>query len=257
MGQFYQVPGIYQDYSNQSQGYFAFRFTCQHCYWHIDTTPIRSNIATATNIMDIGVGMLGGFWGRAAQAGEQIYGSQWHKEQAEALQKSWASIQDQFHVCPKCQTTVCVRCFNTKLNLCVRCAPDLKADGAQFQHQLNIDAQHGQIEQSYEAPQFNVGAIPSAATPDMLKQPAQHPPLLAQAGAAQVQPAALIGMSTPGYPSAVACPKCSHMGAPGKFCQDCGTKIPLPDLFCPKCSLPVQSAARFCEECGTKLHATN
>ncbi len=257
MGQYYQVPGIYQDYSNQSQGYFAFRFTCQRCYWHIDTTPIRSNVATATNIMDIGVGMLGGFLGRAAREGEQLYGSQWHKEQAEALQKSWAGIQHHFNVCPKCQKTVCVRCFNTKLNLCIGCAPDLKADGAQFQHNLNIDAQRGQIEQSYEAPQFNVSAIPSAATPDMLKQPVQQQPSLSQPAAAQIQPAALIGMSTPGYPKTVACPTCSHMGAPGKFCQDCGTKIPLPDLFCPNCSLPVESSARFCAECGTKLHISN
>jgi hypothetical protein len=206
--------------------------------------------------MDIGVGMLGGFWGRAAQAGEQLYGSQWHKEQAEALQKSWAGIQHNFNVCPKCQTTVCIRCFNPKLNLCIGCAPDLKADGTQFQHHLNVDAQRGQIEQSYEAPQFNVNSIASAATPDMLKQPAQQS-LLPQSGAEQIQPAALAGMSTPGYPSTIACPTCGHMGTPGKFCQDCGTKLPLPDLFCPNCSLPVESSARFCAECGTKLHTTN
>jgi zinc-ribbon domain len=256
MAEYYQVPGIYQDNSNQSQGYFAFRFTCQICNWQIDTTPIRSNIATATTVMDIGVGMLGGFWGRAAQAGEQIYGSQWHKEQAEALQKSWASIQHNFHNCPKCHLTVCLRCFNTTLNLCNRCAPDLKADGAQFQHHLNVDAQREQIEQSYEAPRFNVGAIPSAATPDLLK-PSVQQPMLPQSGAAQVQPAALIGMSTPGYPQQIACPTCTHMGIPGKFCQDCGTKLPFPDLFCPKCSSPVEGSARFCEECGTKLHTTN
>ncbi len=29
MPQRYIVPSIYQDISNQSQGYFAFRFTCQ------------------------------------------------------------------------------------------------------------------------------------------------------------------------------------------------------------------------------------
>jgi ribosomal protein L37AE/L43A len=257
MGQYYQVPGIYQDNSNQSQGYFAFRFTCQHCYWQIDTNPIRSNVATASSIMDIGIDMIGGIWGRAARAGEQLYGSQWHKEQAEALQKSWESIRHNFHVCPKCQQTVCIRCFNTTINLCTRCAPDLKADGAQVQHHLNLDAQRGQIEQSYEAPQFNVSAIPSAATPDMLKQAGQQQPLLSQSGGAQVQPADLVGMSTPGYPKTVACPNCSHMGMPGKFCQDCGTKLPLPDLFCPNCSLPVESSARFCAECGTKLHATN
>ncbi len=36
--------------------------------------------------------------------------------------------------------------------------------------------------------------------------------------------------------------------------QDCGTKLPLPDLFCPNCSAPVESTARFCAECGAKLH---
>jgi Double zinc ribbon len=200
MSQFYQVPNIYQDNSNQSQGCFAFRFVCQHCQWQIDTTPIRSSVSTATNIMDIGVGMLGGFWGRAAQAGEQIYGTQWHKEQAQALQKSWA-----------------------------------------------------QIEQSYEAPRFNVGALPSAATPDMLRQPAQQLDSPGQ-NAPQLSPAALIGMGTPGYPQSVACPTCRRVGPPGKFCQDCGTKLPMPDLFCPGCSAPVESTARFCVECGAKLH---
>jgi hypothetical protein len=253
MSQFYQVPNIYQDNSNQSQGYFAFRFVCQHCQWQIDTTPIRSSVSTATNIMDIGVGMLGGFWGRAAEAGEQIYGSQWHKEQAQALQKSWAQVEHNFHFCPKCHATVCMRCFNMQLNLCNTCAPDLKADGALFQHQLNIDAQHQQIGQSYEAPRFNVGAIPSAATPDMLKQPAQQLNAPGQ-NAPLLSPAAMIGMGTPGYPQSVACPTCRRMGPPGKFCQDCGTRLPMPDLFCPGCSAPVESTARFCTECGAKLH---
>src|SRR6266700_2793091 len=93
----------------------------------IDKRPIRSSVSTATNIMDIGVGLLGGFWGRAAQAGEQIYGSKWHTEQADALQKAWGEVQHEFHLCPKCHRTVCMRCFNTQLNLCTGadCAPDL------------------------------------------------------------------------------------------------------------------------------------
>ena len=85
MPQNYVVPNIYQDMSDQNQGYFAFRFVCQHCSWQIDTPPIRSKIATATNIMDVGIGMLNGFWGRAAEMGEKMYGSKWHQEQAEAL----------------------------------------------------------------------------------------------------------------------------------------------------------------------------
>jgi Double zinc ribbon len=263
MTQRYVVPNIYQDISNQSQGYFAFRFSCQECYWSVDTMPIRSQVSTATNIMDVGVGLLGGFWGRAAEAGEQIYGSRWHTEQADALQKAWGEIQHEFHLCPKCHRTVCMRCFNIQLNLCTgsNCAPDLKADGTQFQHQMNVDAQRKQIEQNYRAPQFNTNAIPSAASPDMLVPPQRQQASLPQGIPQQVPiqqpqvltPAAIGGFNTPGYPQAVMCPTCRRMGPPGKFCQDCGTKLPLPDLFCPNCSTTLETTARFCPECGTKL----
>ena len=253
MSQYYVVPNIYQDISNQSQGYFAFRFACQECGWSIESRPIRSTVSTVTNVMDVGVGLLGGFWGRAAEAGEQIYGSKWHQEQADALQKSWGEVQHQFHLCPKCHRTVCMRCFNVQLNLCTGagCAPDLKADGTQFQHQMNIDEQRQQIQQHYQAPQFNTNAIPSAATPDMLMQPPQQPRIPQQVPAQAITTGAIAGF--PSYPQAVMCPTCRRMGPPGKFCQDCGTKLPMPDLFCPQCSAQLDNNPRFCPECGTKL----
>lgn len=234
----YVVPNIYQDISDQSQGYFAFRFTCHICNWSVDTTPIRSTVSTATNIMDIGVGLLGGFWGRAAEAGEKIYGSKWHQEQATALQKAWREIQHDFHLCPKCHETVCMRCFNLKLNLCTRCAPDLKADGASFQHEMNIDAQRKQIEANYRAPQFNTQGVPSAVEDDMIRP---------------AKPQAAAPVLKNEYPKMVMCSNCRRMGPPGKFCEDCGTKLPLPDLFCPNCSSEVTAGTRFCPECGTKL----
>lgn len=256
MSQYYVVPNIYSDMSDQSQGYFAFRFTCHQCYWQIETTPIRSTVATVSNIADIGIGLLGGILGRAAEAGQKIYGSQWHKEQAEALQKSWLEVKEHFHFCPKCSNTVCNRCFNVRINLCTSCAPDLRADGAQYQHGLNVDAQRQQLQENYQAPQFNVNDIPSAVTPDLVKpavQPAlpYSPPV--QASLPAPSAASIAGFSTPGYPREVMCSTCRRMGPPGKFCQDCGTKLPLPDLFCPKCATPVGKGARFCEECGTRL----
>ena len=259
MSQRYVVPSIYQDISNQSQGYFAFRFTCQQCYWSVDTRPIRSTVSTVTNVMDIGVGLLGGFWGRAAEAGEQMYGSKWHQEQADALQKAWAEIQHEFHLCPKCHRTVCMRCYNGKLNICIGCAPDLKADGAAYLHEQNIEAQRQQIQGQYRAPQFNVGGIPSAVSPDLVAQPQPTPvlppyqPPNALPPAQAPSAAAIAGFNTPGYPRVVVCPTCRHPGPPGKFCQDCGTKLPLPDLFCPSCASPVENSARFCPECGGKL----
>jgi len=238
----YVVPNIYSDRSNQGQGYFAFEFYCQICHWTIETTPIRSQIATTQTIMDIGVGILGGFWGRAAQAGEQLYGTQWHREQAEALQKSWAEVKHNFHYCPKCHLTVCTRCFNIKLNLCVNDAPDLRADAAAHLNELNVQAQRQQIEAHYSAPQFNTDAVPSAVDESMLRPPQNAP-----------QPM----MSPGGYPSKVSCPSCRHLGVPGKFCEDCGAKIPWPDLFCPQCSTQVSPDSRFCAECGAKLQQAN
>ncbi len=238
----YVVPAIYQDISNQSQGYFAFRFTCQSCSWSTDTTPIRSKVSTSTAIMDIGVGMLGGFLGRAAEAGEQIYGSKWHQEQAGALQKSWSEISHEFHLCPKCHRTVCLRCFNSRLNLCTNCAPDLQADGASFKHGLNRDAQRQQIEAGYQAPQFDINSVPSAVDPSMMHMPGQQAPSQAVGG---------------GYPRTVMCPNCRHMGPPGKFCEDCGTKLPMPDLFCPQCASQISPTTRFCPDCGAKLQQAN
>lgn len=243
MSSHYVVPTNYQDMSNQSQGYFAFRFHCSSCSWTIDTRPIRSNVATATNLMDLGVGLLGGFWGRAAEAGEQMYGSKWHTEQAEALQKAWAEIQHEFHFCSRCHRTVCTRCFNTKINLCLSCAPDLKADAASFQHELNVEAQRQQIEANYRAPQFNTEAVPSAVEADMIRPPQNAPRQQA--------------LSPGGYPKSMPCPRCRHMGTPGKFCENCGTKLALPDLFCPQCSAQVALNTRFCPECGTKLQQAN
>ncbi|MGH2510426.1 MAG: zinc ribbon domain-containing protein, partial [Ktedonobacteraceae bacterium] len=96
-----------------------------------------------------------------------------------------------------------------------------------------------QIEANYRAPQFNTQDIPSAIETDMVR-PAQ------QATAASGS-----------YPKAVACPSCRRMGPPGKFCEDCGTKLALPDLFCPQCSSEVTAGTRFCPECGTKLQQAN
>ncbi|GAC1358696.1 MAG: hypothetical protein NVS2B12_20400 [Ktedonobacteraceae bacterium] len=253
MAQNYIVPAIYQDLSDQYQGYFAFRFVCEHCRWQIDTRPVQSSIATTQNIVDLGAGLLGGFFGRAAEMGQKFYGSKWHEEQADALQKAWAQIQHNFHLCPRCHRTVCVRCFNVQLNLCTECAPDIKADGAQFQHQLNINAQQEQIQQHYEPPAFNVGAVPSAVTPDMLQPGSRQRQL--SAGQPPQPPMPLAG-AVPGAPQAVACPMCRRMGTPGKFCQDCGAKLPQLNLSCPGCAATIVPGTRFCSECGTKIQGS-
>lgn len=241
----YVVPAIYSDMSNQGQGYFAFRFTCQECQWQIDTRPIRAQSSNVSAALDIGVGFLNGFWGRAAEVGEQVYGTQWHKEQADALQRSWVEVQPQFRLCPQCHRTVCLRCFNQQRTLCTNCAPDKQADAMHFQQQMDIEAQHKYIQENYH-PSFDAAVAANAPhiqqVPQVIQsQPVPVPQML------QAQQAQQSSMQS------VACPTCQHMGTPGKFCQECGTKLPLPDRTCPACNARVEGAAKFCAECGARL----
>jgi len=249
------VPPIYQDHSDQGQGYFQFSFHCPECDYSVMTSTQRSSVATKTRIMDLGVGLIGGFWGRAAEQGEQMFGSQWEKEHDQALIKAWDEIKKDFRYCGQCKRTVCFRCWNPQINMCNNCAPDLKADAVHFQHGLNVEEQRNQIQQNYQAPKFNTGAVASAVTSDMMMPPQGRP---AAQGTPQSPPqapsaASIAGFSTPGYPSQVACPSCNQPGLPGKFCQNCGTKLPMPDLFCPKCSTQVAANVHFCPECGERL----
>jgi membrane protease subunit (stomatin/prohibitin family) len=145
---------------------------------------------------------------------------------------------------------VCFRCWNPQINMCNSCAPDLKSDAVAFQHGLNVEAQRQQIQDNYQAPQFNTGAVASAVTPDMV-MPA--PGQMRQPPPQAPRPASIAGFSTPGYPQQVNCPSCSTPGVPGKFCQNCGAKLPLPDLFCPKCSTQVAATSHFCPECGDRM----
>lgn len=252
------VPPIYNDHSDQGQGYFQFQFRCPECDYEVMTNTQRSSVATKTRIMDLGVGLIGGFWGRAAEQGEQMFGSQWEKEKDQAVIKAWEEIKKDFRYCGKCKRTVCFRCWNAQINMCNSCAPDLKSDAVAFQHGLTIEAQRQQIEQNYHAPTFNTGAVASAVTPDMVMPPqgraapqGQMPPVQGMPQAPSA--ASIAGFSTPGYPQQVNCPSCSTPGIPGKFCQNCGTKLPLPDLFCPKCSAQVAATSHFCPECGERM----
>lgn len=52
-------------------------------------------------------------------------------------------------------------------------------------------------------------------------------------------------------------PKCSSCGRGGdieqKFCPQCGGKMIVPLVACPKCKKPVGDNEKFCTECGHKF----
>jgi len=95
---------------------------------------------------------------------------------------------------------------------------------------------------------------PGQQRPQIPQAPQQAYPAQPQrVGPAGNNPLAGSRFDTPGFPEMVMCTVCRKMGPPGKFCDNCGTKLPMPDLFCPNCAEPVQPTTRFCPECGTKL----
>jgi len=257
MQQRFVVPRIYNDMSSESEGYFQFSFYCPICGDTLETPPQRSKVATATKAMDLGIGLLNNFWGRAAEMGEQVFGSKWHAEHDQALQKAWDAIKHNYRFCNQCKDTVCLRCWNEAVSLCTRCAPDLKADAATYKHQLTMGAQRTQIDQNYQRPQFNTDAVPTAVTPDMLRPPAGQPagaPNLPPGSATALPQGSAVSPALGNIPVEMPCPNCGQKGMTGKFCQHCGTRIPVPDLFCPNCATPVLTKGNFCQECGAPLH---
>src|SRR5215467_12714131 len=147
--------------------------------------------------MDLGVGLLRGFWGQAAEQGEQMFGSRWEQEHDQALVKTWEEIKKDFRYCNQCKRTVCFRCWNPQINMCNNCAPDLKADAVHFQHGLNIEEQRKQIQENYRAPQFNTGAVASGVTPDMVMPPQGRPAPMQQMPAGPMAPQMLPGQMPP------------------------------------------------------------
>ena len=157
------IPTIYTDVSNPTHDFFTFRFTCEECHVFFDSRPKRSVVEVANRFADFGVKALDGFglWQKAAETGEKVLDSDQEKEKATALLKAWLEVQDQFRFCQSCHRTVCARCFNESLRVCIgpKCAPDLQADSALYAYQKQREAQHQKIEQQY------AGNIAPAAAP--------------------------------------------------------------------------------------------
>lgn len=51
----------------------------------------------------------------------------------------------------------------------------------------------------------------------------------------------------------IECPNCGRLNSDdNKFCGTCGTKLPAPEIYCPKCERRYDGE-NFCTQCGTKL----
>ncbi len=68
-------------------------------------------------------------------------------------------------------------------------------------------------------------------------------------GGGQPQQAAPAPTAAAPAAALVACPACSKMVVPGKFCPECGKPL---SATCGKCGAILAPGAKFCPECGTK-----
>jgi len=159
--------------------------------------------------------LLGGVFGRAADAGDRVHDFAWEKAHDEAFNAAVAELKPDFIQCPRCSAWVCRRsCWNTKRGLCKECAPD-----------LGVEMSAAQASRSVE----EIWAHAAMAEED------KH---LAKENWRETIVAT--------------CPNCGKpLAQNAKFCPECGTRLQ-GAVHCTECGAQIPSGAKFCPECGAK-----
>lgn len=172
-------------------------------------------MSAATNVLDGASGLLGGFFGQAADVAQRAKSAAWETASDKALVKAVEQIKPRFVQCPRCSGWVCrEQCWNQKKGLCKQCAPDLGVEMAAAQADKSVEEVWAHAKMSAEdkhltEADWRAGIVAS-------------------------------------------CPQC---GAPqetnAKFCPQCGADLQT-GSFCTQCRAKLQPNAKFCAECGFK-----
>ena len=115
----------YSDLSDEN-GY-QFEFRCDVCGNGYKSEFIRSNMGTASTVLEGASNFLGGLWG-ASNAARSARDLMDRGARDEALKKASNEIMPLFTRCPGCSNWVDETCFNRDRNLCTSCAPNLAAE---------------------------------------------------------------------------------------------------------------------------------
>jgi hypothetical protein len=201
--------GNYQDLSS-NRG-FQFKFFCEKCGNGYASTFKANTLGGVAGVANAAAGLLGGIFGRAAGAAQQLESLVAGPQHDAALKEATEEISRLFKQCSRCGQWVCEPvCWNAKAGLCETCAPDLDEEIASAQAQAAKEQ-----------------AIEKAKTVDFL----------AGKKIDQVQ--------------AVTCPACGKRTARGRFCGECGAPLAVKRTcaecgheadgtpkFCPECGKP-------------------
>ena len=97
-------------------------------------------LSTATNVLDGASGLLGGFFGQAADVAQRAKSAAWEKASDKAFVKAQEQILPKFVQCPRCSAWMCrEQCWNEKKGLCKQCAPDLGVEMAAAQADKSVE----------------------------------------------------------------------------------------------------------------------
>ena len=207
-----------RNYSDQSttKG-FQFEFYCNRCGTGYRTRFQNFAMGTVSGALDAANSLFGGFFGQAANLGEQARSATWEKAHDEAFTKAMQELKPDFAQCPRCSTWVCrKKCWNQERGLCKNCAPDLGVEMSAAQASRTVE---------------EIWAHSKVAEEDRQM-------LTEESWRAGVR---------------ATCPNCEALLEPNaKFCPECGTKIKS-ERHCTECGAKLAEGAKFCAECGAKV----
>lgn len=194
---------------------FQFRFFCERCGNGYMSSFQASVTGMAGDALPVAGGLLGGFFGRAADSMYDVQRAVGGPAHDAALRKAVDELRPRFHQCQRCGQWVCGDvCWNLDRKQCVSCSPKMDQE---------------------------IAAIESEATISQLREKAMSQ--LDLAGGVELRSA--VGPT--------ACPCCGARVAVGtKFCGECGANVKAKST-CAVCGAEANPGAKFCGECGGKL----
>jgi hypothetical protein len=201
--------GNYQDLST-NRG-FQFKFFCEKCGNGYMSSFKANKLGTAAAAANAAASLLGGIFGGASRAADQLQNLAAGPQKDSALKEAVEEIRPLFKQCTRCGQWVCEPvCWNKKAGLCETCAPDLDEE---------------------------IAAAQASAAKEQAMEKARSADFLGQRDMAQQV--------------AVNCPKCGAKTQGGKFCPECGNPMSAKKKcancgaeaegspkFCPECGKP-------------------
>jgi DNA-directed RNA polymerase subunit M/transcription elongation factor TFIIS len=196
---------------------FQFEFYCDGCRGGHMSAFKPNKLGMAGGMMRAASSFFGGL-GSATEATDQMRDMLRGKERDAALKEAVELAKTHMKHCGRCGAWVCPEaCWNEKVNMCEKCAPDLEEE-------LQAAQNTAKMEQMWR----------KARMVDMISDI----DVTQQGGKPKAAP--------------VMCAACGEK-VEGKFCGSCGTPAPAAKKNCPGCGEEQAGTAKFCGSCGTKL----